>query len=188
MASRVLMIDCPHYFEKIKRDGETRVDQTQHVQLIKQVPIVVRNGIVRYEVRRSSLEFLQLRNTEFLNIDGEILSDGHLNKMKADFAVLILDTLAQIVVDKVAIRTKEACLPQTTRLFVFLIGNNMNSLPLQWGREIEYIRTLFTNFLSINIELTANPLFSLSAYINDLKHIALFPSVPLPATVKRRKN
>ena len=188
MATRVLLIDCPYYFEKIKRNGETRVDQTQHVQLIKQVPIVVRNGIVRYEVRRSSLEFLQLRNTEFLNIDGEILSDGHLNKMKADFAVLILDTLAQIVVDKVAIRTMETCLPQTTRLFIFLIGNNMNSLPLQWGREIEYVKTLFTSFLSINIEYTVNPLFSLSAYINDLKNIALFPSVPLPATVKRRKN
>ena len=188
MASRVLMIDCPHYFEKIKRDGEARVDQTQHVQLIKQGPIVVRNGIIRYEVRRSPLEFLRLRNTEFLNVDGKLLSDGHLNKIKADSAILILDTLAQIVVDKAAVRTMDTCLPQTTRLFIFLIGNNKNSLPLQWGREIEYIRTIFTNFLSINIELTANPLFSLSAYINDLKHIALFPSVPVPATVKRHKN
>ena len=188
MASRVLMIDCPHYFEKIKRDSEARVSQTQHVQLVKQIPILMRNGIIRFELIRSPLEFLQLKNTEFLNVDGKLLSDGHLNKIKADVTVLILDTLAQVVIDKIAIRIMETCLPQSSRLFIFLIGNNRISLPLQWGREIEYVKTLFTSFLSINIEYTVNPLFSLSAYINDLKNIALFPSVPLPATVKRRKN
>ena len=188
MALRVLMIDCPHYFEKIKRDGEARVSQTQHVQLVKQLPILVRNGIIRFELIRSPLEVLQLKNTEFLNVDGKILSDGHLNRIKADVAVLILDTLAQVVVDKIAIRTMDTCMPETCRLFIFLLGDSRSNLPLQWGREIEYVKTLFTNFLSINIELTANPLFSLSAYINDLKNIALFPSVPVPATVKRHKN